>query len=212
MLSTMEPVLKAHLSSLKNEKDGGPPPIEASFVRKGDNLARPAKLAPRKSLLSGSTDWKLLVDYSDRPIVFPPEILATSQRPDIVIWSIALKKVVMIELTCPAEEGIEAARERKLGRYTQLKQDIEEIGWMAGLLTVEVGARGYVAYSTERCFRQLGMQKRKVSSLCKSLSRVVARCSYAIYLSRKNKDWDKNRELLADADVPRQPVQDQTTT
>ena len=40
------------------------------------------------------------------------------------------------------------------------------------------------------------MQKRKVSSLCKSLSCVVARCAYAIYLSRKNKDWDKNRELL----------------
>ena len=129
-----------------------------------------------------------------------------------MIWSIALKKVVMIELTCPAEEGIEAAREYKLGRYTQLKQDIEEVVWVAGLLTLEVGARGYVAYSTERCFRQLGMQKRKVSSLCKSLSRVVARCSYAIYLSRKNKDWDRNRELLAEADVPRQAVQDQTTT
>ena len=55
VLSTIEPVLKAHLSSLKNEKDGGPPPIEKSFVRKGDNLARPAKLAPRKSMLSGST-------------------------------------------------------------------------------------------------------------------------------------------------------------
>ena len=89
----------------------------------------------RKSLLSGSTDWKLLVDYFDRPIVLPPEILATSQRPDIVIWSVALKKDVMIELTCPAEEGIEAARERKLGRYTQLKQGTEEVGWVAGLLT-----------------------------------------------------------------------------
>ena len=72
MLSRIEPVLKAHLSSLKNEKDGGPPPIEKIFVCKGDNLAHPAKLAPRTSLLSGSTDWKLLVDYSDRPIVFSP--------------------------------------------------------------------------------------------------------------------------------------------
>ena len=140
-------------------------------MRKGDNLAHPAKLAPRKSLLSGSTDWKLRVDYSDRPIVFPPEILATNQRPDIVSGSVARKKVIMVELTCPAEEGIEAAVERKLGRYTQLKQDIEEVGWMAGLLTIELGACGYVAYCTERCFRQLGMQKRKVSSLCKSLSR-----------------------------------------
>ena len=105
----------------------------------------------------------------------------------------------MIELTCPAEEGIEAARERKLGRYSQLKQDIGDAGWAAGLLTIEVGARGYVAYYTEHCFRQLGMQKRTVSSLCKSLSRVVARCSYAIYLSRNNKTWDKKRELLTEA-------------
>ena len=46
----------------------------------------------------------------------------------------------MVELTCPAKEGIEAAVERKLGRFTQLKQDIEEVGWVAGLLTIEVGA------------------------------------------------------------------------
>ena len=120
----------------------------------------------------------------------------------------------MIELTCPAEEGIEAARERKLARYKQFKQDIADAGWVPDLLTIEVGARGYVAYSAERCFRQVGMQQRKVSSLCKSLSRVLARCSYAIgrYLSQKNKDWDRTRELLAEADVPRHAVQDQTTT
>ena len=120
-----------------------------------------------------------------------------------MIWSVALKKGIMkgimIELTCPAEEGIEAARERKLGRYSQLKQDIGDVGRAAGLLTIEVGARGYVAYSTESCFRQLDMQKRTVSSLCKSLSCVVALCSYAIYLSRNNSTWDKKRELLTEA-------------
>ena len=211
MLFTIEPVLRTHLSSLKSEKDGGPPPIEKSFVRKGDKLANPAKPAPRKSLLSGSTDWRLLVDFTDRNIVSPPEIIATSERPDIVIWSVTLKKVIMIELTCPAEEGIEANRERKHVRYEQLTQDIAIAGWVPDLLTIEFGARGYVAYSTERCFRQLGMQKRTVSSLCKSLSRVVARCSYAIYLSRKNKDWDKKRELLTEADVLRRSVQGQAT-
>ena len=131
MLSTMEPVLKAHLSSLKIEKDGGPPPIEKSFVRKGDKLANPAQLASRKSLLSGSTDWRLLVDFTDRDIVFPPEIIATSERPDIVIWSVTLKKVIVIELTCPAEEGIEAAREHKHARYKQLKQILPmRVGWL----------------------------------------------------------------------------------
>ena len=121
MLFTIGPVLRTHLSSLKSEKDGGPPPVEKSFVRKGDKLANPAKPAPRKSLLSGSTDWRLRVDFTDRNIVLPPEIIATSERPDIVIWSVTLKKVIMIELTCPAEEGIEAARERKHARYEQLR-------------------------------------------------------------------------------------------
>ena len=85
---------------------------------------------------------------------------------------------------------------------------------------MEVGARGYVAFSAERCFRQLGMQKRTVSSLSELLSRVVARCSYAIYLARNNKAWDEKRKLLTEADRCarelaqrdlRLPVQDPTT-
>ena len=76
-----------------------------------------------------------------------------------MIWSVTLKKVIMIELTWPVEEGIEVARERKHARYEQLTQDIANAGWVAHLLTIEVGARGYVAYSAERCFRQLDMQK-----------------------------------------------------
>ena len=47
----------------------------------------------------------------------------------------------MIELTCPAEEGIEAARVRKQARYEQLTQDIANAGWVADLLTIEVGVR-----------------------------------------------------------------------
>ena len=78
MLSMIEPVLRTHLSSLKSEKDGGPPPIEKSFVPQGDKLTNPAKPAPRKSFLSGSTDWRLLVDFTHHNIVFLPAIIATS--------------------------------------------------------------------------------------------------------------------------------------
>ena len=79
MLSTIEPVLRAHLSSLTCVKASETPPIEKSFVREGGKLANPAKPTPRKSLLSGSTDGRMLVDYTDRNIVFPPEIVATSE-------------------------------------------------------------------------------------------------------------------------------------
>ena len=126
MLSTIEPVLRTHLSSLTCEKVGGPPPIEKSFAGEGGKLANPV-------LLSGNTDWHLVVDYTNRNIMFsppPPWIVATSQRREIVLRSVALKKVIMVELTCPAEEGIEAAVERKLRRCTQLKQVTEEVGWV----------------------------------------------------------------------------------
>ena len=64
------------------------------------------------SALKGASDWKLLVVDHDQ-VVFPPEILSTNERPDIVIWSIKLQKVILIELTCCAEEGISSAQLRK---------------------------------------------------------------------------------------------------
>ena len=58
---------------------------------------------------AGSNDWKLLIDLPDANYVFPPEVLATFQRPDIVIWSERLQKILLIELTCPSEENIAEA-------------------------------------------------------------------------------------------------------
>ena len=72
-------------------------------------------------LLHGASDWKLLVDFERHKIMFPPEIYSTDERPDVIIWSASLRKIILIELTCPAEEGIQAASERKLRRYETLK-------------------------------------------------------------------------------------------
>jgi hypothetical protein len=38
---------------------------------------------------------------------FPPEILSTKLRPDIVIWSSRGRKVIVLELTVPWEERME---------------------------------------------------------------------------------------------------------
>ena len=60
-----------------------------------------------------ANDWKLQVDFEDRKLVFPPNICATSLRPDIVISSALTRNVILLELTCCAEEGIDAAQLRK---------------------------------------------------------------------------------------------------
>ena len=122
-------------------------------------------------------------------MVFPPEIVATAERPDIVIWSTSSRRVLLFELTCPAEEGIDAASLRKSARYEALGLAIVEAGWTAEVRPIEVGARGFVARSVLRVLRDLGLSSREVTTLCRTLATVVARCSYAIYLASSTSEW-----------------------
>ena len=85
------------------------PHISTSFVPAGK---APTKTKTYSGLIAGSNDWKLLVDLPDSNYVFPPKVLATLQRPDIVIWSEKLRKILLIELTCPSEENITEAISR----------------------------------------------------------------------------------------------------
>ena len=97
-----------------------------------------------------------------------------------------------IELTCPAEEGIEAAKERKEGRYFLLNCAVKDRGWASSVATLEVGARGF-ARTAPRLPKQLG---RGPSTDIKHIANIVARGTYAVYLARDSSDWDMNRELL----------------
>jgi len=70
----------------------------SSFVRPCEKKKGPVK-ALNQGCLSSANDWKLLVDYANRQMIFPPVICATNQRPDIVIWSMSAHEVIMLELT-----------------------------------------------------------------------------------------------------------------
>jgi hypothetical protein len=149
--------------------------------------------------LVGASDWKLLTDYQHAHLVFPPEIIATNLRPDMVIWSPSVKTVILLELTCPAEEGIAAASTRKLARYSELVEQIGTAGWKAVHFPFEVGARGFIAKSTFRCLSALGLSPSAKKALVRGMSNIVARCSYTIYLARENRAWDRNMSLLSEA-------------
>ena len=98
--------------------------------------------------------------------------------------------VVLMELTCCAEEGVREAQLRKEAKYIPLVNDINETKtWKASLHTLEVGARGLVATSSHRIFVTLGFSSSQARSLCKTLSRVIARCSYAIYCAHNHVSW-----------------------
>ena len=114
--------------------------------------------------------------------------------------------VILIELTCCAEEGVGAAQLRKEARYAELLEDINSTSWKASLLTVEIGARGLVGSRTYRSFINLGFSPSGSRSLCKRLSTVVARCSYAIYLAHKDVVWHHKSDLICLDDVPQTPT------
>ena len=123
---------------------------------------------------------------------------ATAERPDIVLFSKLSRTVILLELTCPAEEGIAAAEVRKESRYQGLINKIHETNsWRARLLTLEVGARGLVGSATYRAFRVLGLTTPQTKTLVKALSEVVARCSYAIYLAHGLPVWSHNDDLVS---------------
>ena len=175
----------------------GPKALYHNFVRAGQSRPPTLPKQPKEGLLTRANDWNLLVDYENNKIVFPPHIYPTSERPDIVIWSRMSRKVILLELTCCAEEGVKAAQLRKQVRYHELVENINATNWNASLLTIEVGARGLIGNGTFRAFTKLGLPPQTTTSLCKTLSVVVARCSYAICLAQDSTAWSHNKDLVS---------------
>jgi hypothetical protein len=185
--------------------------FEACFVRKGESKKRGGKKPERvsQSVLECANDWKLLVDFDAKKAEFPPSILATRQRPDIVLWSQMSRVVVLIELTCCAEEGIGAANLRKEAKYTELVSEINNTNvWKASLFTLEIGARGLVGLSTHKIFVRLGFTSPQAKALCKKLSSVVVRCSFAVYQAHSNLAWSHGTDLIVAESSPAGRVQD----
>lgn len=87
--------------------------------------------------------------YADLPnlslngFTVPSDILPTQQKPDLVIINRSEKIISLVELTICFETNFEAANDRKKERYTQLKLDLEDRGYICHLFPLEVGSRGH---------------------------------------------------------------------
>ena len=56
-------------------------------------------------------------------------------------------------------------------------------------LLIEVGCRGFVATSTVRLMKDLGISGQVLRQAIKDLSRVAERCSQWLWLKRKDPSW-----------------------
>lgn len=174
----------------QGSKESTPAENYTSFVTEGDGQRY---TRPRETSRPFSTDleWDMRVDLN-KQLRFPTEIITTSLRPDIVVWSNKARAVHLIELTVPSEEGIEAAYERKKAKYSELAAECREAGWKSTIYPVEVGCRGYVGLSTTRLLRDAGVTGGKLRKATKELAEEAEKGSFWLWLRRKDRNWGKN--------------------
>ena len=66
----------------------------------------------KQEIIGNCEDWLVVWDEDKFPAMFPPEIVTTSRRSDISIYSPSEKQGVIIELTVSAEENLAQANFR----------------------------------------------------------------------------------------------------
>ena len=177
--------LAAVLESRWTSVNSLPPP---SSRWKPTPIVREGKSRPNNGQLSRARDWKMLADL-DTKLCFPAEITSTNLRPDLVLWSASLKLVYIIELTVPWEGAVEEAYERKKLRYAELAAEAQQQGWKAKVCPVEVGCRGFVASSTTRLLREMGVRGKAHRQAVKDLSRAAEKGSQWVWMKRKDSTW-----------------------
>ena len=197
VLLHIESFLKNHIQRINKQPVKKKPAFNICFVKPGNLSIQRSNRNLQSNLLDGTNDWQLLVDFMHAQIVFPPEIFCTNERPDIIIWSNCLRKVILVELTCPADENIYEARVRKETKYLPLLTEIRRTTkWEVHLSTIEVGVRGCVGLSLKQCLSKLGLPKNEIIQLCKAVSFVAASCSHTIFNAASARSWPKDRVLL----------------
>ena len=144
-------------------------------------------------IMTAAKDWKLVVDL-EKQLKFPEEVgVQTRLRPDLIMYSASIKRIIWWELTCPSEERISESHELKLDRYNNLQADCQTAGWSCYSIAIEVGARGFVAESLQRAATSIGIRGRAVKKLVREVGQEALHCSKWIYWLSEKKEWESRQ-------------------
>ena len=183
VLQTLADILETERRKKRPDLRHEKPAIQ--FVKAGEKAQTTA--SSQGGLLSGASTWEMRVDLNKR-LVFP-DVVHTNLRPDIVLWSVKGKKIILIELTVPWEESCGEAHERKMAKYQELLEQCRAKNWSAWLFPVEVGARGFPAQSAWSLLQRLGMKGRTKRTAVRRLGEAAERASCWLWSRRDEQTW-----------------------
>ena len=160
-----------------------------SFVREGEKFPK-QRVKPNAtwSLLNEADDWRVCADLAvDSPYIFPIACISTTQRPDLLVWSPSMKRIVIVELTVPADRGVVQAKERKDRRYAELVELCIAAEWKTEYFSVSVTTYGHFCRQMQKFLKLLGLSRKMLNEL----SSMALRASYLLYLYRTDLGWHK---------------------
>ena len=124
----------------------------------------------------------------------PPDVILTSDRPDLVIIDRKKKSIDLLELTCSFEKNIKSAHIKKDLKYQEIKFGLQRAGWQVNLIPFEIGSRGLVTKSNKiniiNTFKRHHI-KVKHKKLIAELAKISLLCSYVIYQARGEPTWQE---------------------
>ena len=140
-------------------------------------------------------DVKIYADIKDMTTsggTIPPNILPTSQRPDIFLYNASAKTAMIAELTVPFEQNTDKAHSRKQNKYASLMLDLNRADLKTSLVCFEVGSRGVI--TKDNISRLKSMFKFTKATFNKKAIRDISKLallgSYGIWNSRQDPNWD----------------------
>ena len=117
------------------------------------------------------------MDEEHIPIVFPPQIAETAKQPDVTIFSVVTKNVIIIiELSVPTEENLANAYARKKYKYQEVMElhgRMRQQGMVCILFSSRSRSGGFYNTSLSKCLASLGVPSGKRKTLMDTSSKTA---------------------------------------
>ena len=145
--------------------------------------------------------------YSDVPGFFapgggsiPPNILATTLRPDIFVVNEDLRIAVVFELTCPWDANISRSHDYKENKYAPLVADLSQ-NFRTYHFSFEVSVRGQVSCDNKKrlkafVYRVCDEPKAVSKSIITLSSKAALLASFSIFTARNEPSWISPSPLI----------------
>ncbi len=92
-----------------------------------------------------NSDVEIYYDAGSRPRIIPPDIVATSNRPDLAIIKRKAKTVILFELTVLYQKNVQKDHPYKYYKYAHLAMDLLNIGFKVKFYTIEIDCRELIS-------------------------------------------------------------------